>query len=1053
MQAQNRIQTENANPGTSNWQLANPATAREIEGYASLTSVNVGGRINFFVSTRDTSFNIEIFRTGWYNGAGARLLTTVNNLPGVLQTTPAPDRITGLIECHWSNSYTLTVPQTWTSGVFLARLTGKSSGKQSFIIFVVRDDVRTSDLLFESSVTTFQAYNFWPGGNNGKSLYDWAPGGRAWKVSFNRPYVLGYSFTPGTAEGAATGVGAGEYITNVQPGPSTGYPISAAGWEYNMVRWLERNGYDVTYATNIDVHENPNLLLNHKGFLSVGHNEYWSMPMRLNVQSALSKGVNAAFFSGNTLYWQVRLEAGFDGTADRTITCYKDDAQAHDPLYSSNPSLATVRWRDAPVNMPEAALLGVEYVEDPWDGDIVISDASHWLLNGSGLKNGDHLSGINGYEVDAFVPDVSPGSTSIIASSPVAPYTSGDPACDTNCSSNTTWYNTGKGSVFSSGSIQWSWGLDDYNAPALRPAVSNAAAQQITRNVLASFITPITITVPSNLPDGIIGQPYSQTFTASGGAAPLTWTATGLPSYLTLSSTGILSGTPPNAATITFNVTITDASRKTASGAFTLRIPAPMRYKISGQITTSAGGLAGVTVTLSTGPVTTTDASGKYSFSNLSGGTYTVTPSLQNYTFSPPSQTLPGIMSDQVANFTVNGPPARVISIDFVGSGTAMSATESAGVISKPNWNSAIGNTRSTPLSLFSESGVTTGATVTWTSDSTWAMPVTDSPGNLRMMRGYLDTGGGNPTTINIAGLPASLSGYDVYLYTDGDNGSASKMATYTISGSGITSASVTAIDAANTNFTSTFRQAAGSAGNYVKFTVQATSFTITARPGQSSNPYMRAPVNGIQIVPSTQVVQRPAALSIDFVGSGTPMDPAETAGVVSKANWNGVNGNSNSTPFSLVDENGMPTGASVVWTSDNNWATPIINSAGNARMMKGYLDTGGGNPTTITVSGLAASAGGYDVYVYLDADNSSLSKTATYTISGSGVTTTSVTATDPPNTNFSGTFQRANNSAGNYVKFTITATSFTITATPGQASDSRPRAPVNGIQVVPSSP
>jgi hypothetical protein len=180
LSAQNPIQIENMNAGTPGWQLTNPVINREIEGYASLTSVNIGGSISFSVSTTDPSFNIDIFRTGWYGGVGARqMMPTITNVPGVHRSTPAPDPVTGLIECNWPSSYMLNVPTGWVSGIFLARLTGTSSGKQSWIIFVVRDDNRASDILFQSSVTTYAAYNFWPNGANGKSLYDWAPGGRA----------------------------------------------------------------------------------------------------------------------------------------------------------------------------------------------------------------------------------------------------------------------------------------------------------------------------------------------------------------------------------------------------------------------------------------------------------------------------------------------------------------------------------------------------------------------------------------------------------------------------------------------------------------------------------------------------------------------------------------------------------------------------------------------------------------------------------------------------------------------------------------------------------
>ena len=505
--AQNPIQIENAKAGTSGWQLSNPATNREIEGYASLTSVNIGGNINFSVSTSNSSFNIEIFRTGWYGGIGARRLMTVSNVAGVRRSTPSPDAVTGLIDCNWPNSYTLSVPTNWVSGIYLARLTGIQNGKQSYIMFVVRDDNRGySDIVFESSVTTFQAYNFWPGGVNGKSLYDWAPGGRAWKVSFNRPYVLGYSYDSAQA-GVASGVGAGEYLANLQPGPDQGYPIRAAGWEYNMVRWLEKNGYDVTYLTNIDVHENGNLIKwgPHSVFLSVGHNEYWSKPMRDNVENALAgpsgQGISLGFFGSNTLYWQIRLESSpKNGAADRTIVCYKYDAPTNDPRYSSN--LATVRWRDPQIGQPETALVGVGYFGDPWQGDIVINRSGHWLLNGSGLRNGDHLAGLSGYEVDGgWNSQNEPLGIDYVNSTPVGPFPDdfdnppGLPCNTQTCNNDITIYRApGSGApVIAVGSFQWNWGLDNYNAgasgsPSLRSAFASGAAQTITANALRCLI-------------------------------------------------------------------------------------------------------------------------------------------------------------------------------------------------------------------------------------------------------------------------------------------------------------------------------------------------------------------------------------------------------------------------------------------------------------------------------------------------------------------------------------------------------------------------------------
>jgi hypothetical protein len=1228
LHGQNPVQVENALPGTPGWQLSNPAVNREIEGFASLTSVNKGGSIAFSVSTKDSSFNIDIFRTGWYAGVGARLLTTIANLHGVLQTTPTQDPVTRLIECAWPSSYVLSVPASWVSGIYLARLTGNPSGKQSWIIFVVRDDSRSSDVTFENSVTTYQAYNFWPNGANGRSLYAWGNTSDdlpAWKVSFNRPYVLGRSYSV-TTPGAASGVGAGEYLANLQPGPVQNYGIFNAGYEYNMVRWLEKNGYDVTYLTDIDVHENAALLANHRALLSVGHNEYWSMPMLQHVQNALANGLNLGFFSANSPYWQVRFEPASNGAADRTMVGYKYDAPWNDPLYNSNPQLSTVRWRDPHINFPEAAWVGAEYVGDPFEGDIVISNASHWLMDGAGLHNGDRLTGLLGYEVDAVVPGVSPANLQILASSPVGPFDNdydnppGLICNDQVCTSNVTWYSAGHAFVFDAGSMNWSWGLDDYNAPSMRPAFSSVAAQTLTRNVLAAFINPVTV-VTASLPPGAIGASYTAfQLTASGGGQPYAWTATGLPSGINLSPSGVLSGTPASSGSSHIAFTVTDAASHTGSATLTLEIKAA-QYTISGQIAASGTGLSGVTVALSgaSTATTTTGSGGNYSFTALAPGTYTVTPSRAGYTFTPPSRTFTNISSSQTGNFTANAAAtytisgritrsgngfggvtialsgastattttsssgnysfaglasgtytvtpsrggyaftptsrtfsnisssqtgnftaavaatytisgvitrsgsglsgvtvalsgasaattttggtghysfaslgrgtytvtpsltgytfspasrtfsnisssqtgnftaaastaaARAVSIDFTGSGAAMSASESAGVIAKTNWNNAAGNASGAALSLKDETGVSNGATVTWSSDNNWALPITDTAGNARMMRGYLDTGNQNPSSISVTGLPAFGAGYDVYVYTDGDNDGITVSGIYTIGGPGIASASVMATDAANVNFSGAFTQAVNSIGNYVKFSsIQASAFTITATPATASDGNLRAPVNGIQIVPSP-VPATARTVSIKFVGSGAAMDASESAGVVAKTNWNNAVNNVSSAPLALKDEIGVSNGALVTWTSDNNWALPIADTAGNARMMRGYLDTGNQNPSSISVTGLPISPAGYDVYVYIDGDNDTSTVTGTYTIGGSGVTGASVQATDPGNVNFNGIFTQAIGSNGNYVKFSaIQATAFTITATPSTASTNVLRAPVNAIQIVP---
>jgi len=238
----------------------------------------------------------------------------------------------------------------WTSGLYLANLTVLSSGKQSQIWFVVRDDNSHSDLLFQSSFNTFLAYNNY-GDAERHSLYEYnsTNGKRAFKVSFDRPF------------GAAT-------IDQSNANNMTRY-------ERNMLRWLESQGYDVTYVSTLDTHLNSALLLQHKAYLSVGHDEYWSLEMRNGVEQARDAGINLGFFSANTAYWRVRFEPSSAGDPNRVMVCYKDPA-ANDPL------APTYLWRGPQNNRPENAMIGVMYVGDNDAAagfDYVVSKATNKL--------------------------------------------------------------------------------------------------------------------------------------------------------------------------------------------------------------------------------------------------------------------------------------------------------------------------------------------------------------------------------------------------------------------------------------------------------------------------------------------------------------------------------------------------------------------------------------------------------------------------------------------------------------------------------------------------
>jgi hypothetical protein len=448
---------ENLRTGTTAWQLSLPAMAHEIEGYASRTSVNLGEPLAFFVRTNEPGFDLEIFRLGWYAGKGGRLMLPRVLLKSVAQPTPVVDTTTGLLECSWKKSYLLFIPPDWTSGVYLAKLTTSISRREQYIIFVVRDDSRHSDVFFKVAFATYQAYNNW----GGKSVYasNSTANDPARKVSFNRPF--------------ADGFGAGRFFT----------------YEIDMLRFLERNGYDVTYCTNIDVHDDIKLSLTHRALISVGHDEYWSFAERRHTEIARDRGVSLGFFGANAVYWQVRYEPStLNAVPHRTLVAYKSFAVREDPYYqqAATRPYSTIRFRD--LGRPEDALIGVMYnAVWPVDTDLEVKDASSWVYAGTGLRAGDRIPGLVGYEVDEIFGD-QPANTILLARTLVVGRNMNQGFSDM------TVYTADSGAtVFATGTQQWSWGLDAFDPPwqpdhGRATRESSDVAQRITSNVLSQFI-------------------------------------------------------------------------------------------------------------------------------------------------------------------------------------------------------------------------------------------------------------------------------------------------------------------------------------------------------------------------------------------------------------------------------------------------------------------------------------------------------------------------------------------------------------------------------------
>jgi fibronectin type 3 domain-containing protein len=395
------------------------------------------------------------------------------------------------------------------------------------------------------------------------------------------------------------------------------------------------------------------------------------------------------------------------------------------------------------------------------------------------------------------------------------------------------------------------------------------------------------------------------------------------------------------------------------------------------------------------------------------------------------------------------GGTVNPISINFSGSGTPMGSSESAGVVVLSNWNNAAGLSGS-GQALVDSTGAASGATLTWNDPkSASSTSISDTAGNDRMMKYYLDASDTTTTTVTVSNLASNPNGYNVYVYFDGNN-SETREGAYTISGTGITTTTINGTDTANTDFSGTFTQANNSAGNYLVFAIgNVSGFTVKATAVANGATYPRAPLNGIQIIPRTApAIGNP--ISINFSGSGTLMGSSESAGVVATTNWNnaaGLSGNNQA----LVDSTGTASGAKLTWSDPKSESsTSISDTAGNNRMMKYYLDASDTTTTTVTVSSLSSNANGFKVYVYFDGNNSETREGA-YTINGTGIATTTINGIDNANTDFSGTFTQANNSAGNYLVFAIgNVSGFTVKATAVANGATYPRAPLNGVQILP---
>lgn len=435
------IAAENALPGTTDWHIADDRAAWEkIRGYAWATSVDVGETVNLSVEAPGGRWRADAYRMGYYGGAGARLVWRSEDQEPVDQPDPVTDYLSGALEAQWSPSLTVST-DSWPPGMYLFKLTSDDGGA-TFVPLVVRDDVSTSDLLFQSAVTTWQAYNGWGGGSHYTGPGGTAEG-RASVISFDRPY---------------TGNGSGEFL----------------GREFELIYFMERLGLDVSYWTDIDLHERGELARNHRAVVIGGHDEYYTTAMRRHLEDARDAGVNLAFFGANNVYRKIRLDDGPNGTSRRQ-TNFRSTS---DPMMAYDESEVTVEWRVDPSNEPESTLTGSYYECNPVEADMVIFDPDSWIFAGTGVEQGTRWDDVVGNEYDRVTPAApTPASIQVLAHSPVT--------CKGKSSyADMTYYTTSSGAgVFDAATFWLIPPLDD----ACEPGSQSCQIQQMAENILRVF--------------------------------------------------------------------------------------------------------------------------------------------------------------------------------------------------------------------------------------------------------------------------------------------------------------------------------------------------------------------------------------------------------------------------------------------------------------------------------------------------------------------------------------------------------------------------------------
>jgi hypothetical protein len=461
------IIAENKRPGTSSWRITKPG-AGVVEGFADHNYAQQGDVVGLYVSTSQASFTATAYRMGWYGGVGARKVWQSPPAQGKKQSPCPVDAATNMVSCdNWTRSLTFTVTSAFVPGDYLIKLTASDNSQSYVMLTVWQPDSHAAYILMNRSMVeqgwnTYGGYDFYQG--QGSCILDksgYPPCNRARVVSFDRPYM---------------GDGTNDFMSS----------------EYPMVEFMEEEGLDVTYCTDICISAHPGFLLQHKSLVDTDHDETWTNSEREGALKAAAAGVNMAFFGAATLVRHARLEPSPLG-ADRVEVDYRNSAE--DPLvHGADPMEVTGnQWTSPPTSWNPESFIGQVYSGYLWPNEpsapMKVFDAGSWLFKGTGLNDGDEIPSVINSDFEHL--DLSgpmPKNLQVLAHSPIplSQVFTADGKWNGDTYSDVTYYTNSSGAgVFDSGDNIWVSTLQP--CPTSTRSCPANIMRELTGNVLRLF--------------------------------------------------------------------------------------------------------------------------------------------------------------------------------------------------------------------------------------------------------------------------------------------------------------------------------------------------------------------------------------------------------------------------------------------------------------------------------------------------------------------------------------------------------------------------------------